>query len=325
MEIAIDMGKRRSYVVMEDEGRIVKEGYVETSKESFVQFFGNVSDPKIIVEAGSTLNRVANMLEGYNITVAHPARIKLIAQSVNKTDKIDAHTIMDLYKKDYLPKSYLPPREVRDWRDLCRERSFLVGQRTAVMNKIRYQSYCLGIEFKKFTKKTIRMLKENPKLKLLVDQLESTTNVINEYKSMIENAAETNAYARLIYTIPGVGKVSALGIASEIGDVNRFRSEKNIFAYAGVVPRLYQSGSREWKGHIIKGDTFLKWMLVECVGIHTTHAKDSPITAAYERIGERSGKMKAKIAAARHLLRAIYYMLKRNQNFDSYLRGRRTY
>ena len=118
MEIAIDLGKRKSYVVMEDNGVQMKEGYVETTRKGFVDFFGDAKDPNIIVEASSTVNRIADMFEGYNITVANPIKVRLIAESVRKTDKIDAHILMDLYKKDYLPKTYLPGREIRDSRDL---------------------------------------------------------------------------------------------------------------------------------------------------------------------------------------------------------------
>ena len=46
-----DLGKWKSYVVMEDNGRLVKEGYVETTKDGFSTFFGKVDNPKIIVEA----------------------------------------------------------------------------------------------------------------------------------------------------------------------------------------------------------------------------------------------------------------------------------
>jgi transposase len=107
-----------------------------------------VNNPKIIVEVSSTTNWIANMFEDYDITVAHPAKVRLIAQSVKKTDKIDAHTLMGLYKKDYLPKSYLPSREVSDARDLCRDRSLIVKQRVAIVNKIKYHAFCLGIELK---------------------------------------------------------------------------------------------------------------------------------------------------------------------------------
>ena len=58
MNIAIDLGKKRSYVVMEEERTIVREGYVETSKYGFSTFFGNIAAATIIVEACSSLARI---------------------------------------------------------------------------------------------------------------------------------------------------------------------------------------------------------------------------------------------------------------------------
>ena len=78
MNIAIDLGKKKSYVVMEDNGKVVKEGYAPTTKEDLMKFFGEISNPKIIVEASSTVNRIANMFEGYDLTVTHPAKVRLI-------------------------------------------------------------------------------------------------------------------------------------------------------------------------------------------------------------------------------------------------------
>ena len=60
-------------------------------------------------------------------------------------------------------------------------------------------------------------------------------------------------------------------------------------------------------------------MLIECVGTRIINATGSPITMAYWQIRGRRGNKKAKVAAARHMLRAIYHMLKRNQDFGSYL------
>ncbi len=54
---------------MEDNGKLVKEGYVETTKEGFFTFFCKVSNTKIIVEASSTVNRIADMFEGYDLTL----------------------------------------------------------------------------------------------------------------------------------------------------------------------------------------------------------------------------------------------------------------
>ena len=322
MDIAIDLGKRMSYVVIEDNGKPVKEGYVETTKDGFSTFFGNVGNPKLIVESSSTTNWIANMFAGYDITVAHPAKVRLIAQSVKKTDKIDAHIIMDLYKKDYLPKSYLPLREVRDARDLCRDRSLIVGQRIATINKIKYHAFCLGIKLKGqgIRKKVLRKLKSEPKLELLVRQLERIDIAISEYDERILEVIQNDKslvghYARLIDTIPGFGPCGSLTIAAEIGDISRFPDEFHLFSYAGLVPRLYQSGDKEWKGHITKGDTILKTILLQCTNIHTRFSKNSTVTYWSENNKDRIGKKKAKVGSMKRLLRIIYWMLKRNEQY----------
>jgi transposase len=320
MDIAIDLGKQRSYVVIEDDGRPIKERYVETRRDSFLDFFGVVSNPKIIVEASSTSNWVANMFEGYDLTIAHPAKIRLIAQSVKKTDKTDAHVLMDLYKKNYLPKSYLPSKEVRDARDLCRDRAFIVGQHVALINKIKYHAFCIGIEVGVLGKKKREILKNEPKLQLLIKQLNDTDTIMDMYDGKIEdlvrngNSVVTH-YARLIDTIPGFGSCSSFAIAAEIGDINRFSDEFRLFSYAGVVPRIYQSGKKEWKGHITKGDTFLKTILLQCVHIHIRYSKNSAITYNYEESKDRIGKKKAKVGSMKRMLRVIYWMLKRDEEY----------
>jgi transposase len=315
MEIAIDLGKRKSYVVMAENGVTIKEGYVQTKKDELLGFFEGAENPKLIVEASSTVNRIANMFEGYDITVANPRKVRIIAESVSKTDKNDAHTLLDLYKKDYLPESWLPPKEVRDARDLCRNRDFLVKQRTAVKNRLRYQAYLLGIEFVSFSKKQIKELKQNHILGILVQQLESLNKMVYDSNKEISSAMEKNRCANLLYSIPGVGEYGALAIASEIGDVSRFSNESAIFMYTGLVPRVRQSGNRDFHGRITKGNVFMKTLLVECVQMHIRRCPRSFITQAYYRIRHRKGHNKAKIAAARRLLQVIYWMLKRNEMY----------
>jgi transposase len=320
MNIAIDLGKRMSYVVIEDNDKVIKEGYVETKKESFQDFFGDVSSPKIIVEASSTTNWIANMFDGYDITIAHPAKVRLIAQSVKKTDKIDAHTVMDLYKKDYLPKSHLSEKDVRDARDLCRDRSLLIRQRVATINKIKYHAFCIGINVKHLGKRAMKVLSKEPKLELLIRQLENTDEIIKMYNERIEEIVKNgnsrvSHYARLIDTIPGFGPYSSFIIAAEIDDVNRFPDEFRLFSHVGVVPRIYQSGDKEWKGHITKGNTFLKTTLLQCANIHIMRKKNSMVTCWYDDNKYRIGKKKAKIAVMKRLLRIIYWMLKRDEEY----------
>jgi transposase len=317
MNIAIDIGKKRSYVVMKEDGDVVKEGYVETTQYGFSTFFGATKAANVIIEASSTSNRVASFLSGYNIIVAHPVKVRAIAEGVKKTDKIDAHVLLDLYEAHYLPTGYLAPVEIREARDLCRARDMLVKHRTAVKNSIKYHTYNRGIDFKNFNKRSIEKLKSDPLLSSLVSQLESFNTTIRKLDDKINAAAESNANAKLVDSVIGIGKKSALAIAAEIGDVNRFADESRIFAYAGLVPRIYQSGENEYRGHIHGGDAFLRTLLVECVQMHIRLCPNSFITRAYYRIKQRSGYNKAKIAAARKLLQLIYVMLKRNEAYNA--------
>ena len=67
---------------------------------------------------------------------------------------------------------------------------------------------------------------------------------------------------------------------------------------------------------------FLRYLLIECVQMHIAVAPDSPVTAAYIRIRKVRGAKIARIAAARRLLRMIYYMLKKQMDYDAYQRCR---
>ena len=315
MDVAIDLGKWKSYVVVQENGKVVDKGYVETSEYGFSTVIGETKGANVIVEASGTLGRVAAMLKGQNVIVAHPLKVKLIAESVRKTDKIDSNVLLDLYNAVYLPKAYLPSQEVIQERDLCRNRHFLVRQRTALKNRIRFMMFQNGIEFRNFNKKNNRKLDAHPVLKVLRQELDSLEKRIKTLGEAIGEVAYRNRSARLIYTVPGIGRIGALTLASEIADINRFPTEFNLSSYAGLVPRIYQSGSKEWRGHIVHGNNFIKHILVECVQIHFRKCPHSPITMSYRRIKLRAGHKKAVVAAARRMLRVIYYMLKRDESY----------
>ena len=321
----MDVGKYKTYGVVEKDGKQTKERYFPTTKEGIASFLEGVQETTVVLEASSTVDRVASFIEkdGIELRVANPLKLRMLPLSMKKTDKNDAHTILDLYKKTYLPESYFPPKEIRESRNLCRSRSFLVRQRTALKNKIRDLAYRLGIDFRSFNKANIEMLKNvNTISATLCRQLESLSMAVSEADAQIHLEFEKDHNAGLINTIIGIGENSALAISSEIGDVSRFLNEDGLFAYAGLSPRLFQSGNKEWKGHISNGNSFLKWVLIECAIVHLKFAHSS-LVEDYHRIAFRCGKKKARIALARRMLRAIYYMLKRDQDFDSYERERR--
>jgi transposase len=116
-------------------------------------------------------------------------------------------------------------------------------------------------------------------------------------------------------TIPGVGYYSALLIKSEIGEINRFPSAKQLCAYAGLIPSTYSSGNTSFHGHITKqGSRWLRWIVAEAVG-HCT-ANPGHLHVFYRRLETRKGHKIAKVATERKLLEWIYHMLKEGRTFQ---------
>lgn len=322
--VGIDMGKDKSYVVVEQDDVTAREGYVETTREGLMSYLQGLENPTIILESCSILDWAVTILDGYKIVAAHPSQVHVISSSMKKTDKNDAHTLIDLWKAGYLPTSYVPEVRIRRLRDLCRSRRFLVSKRTAIKNKLRDIAFRESVPFERFNKTSMNNLRaESCLLSILVDNLECTSKQISGLDLEISKGIPADKYAQLLKTIPGIGNYSALAISAEIGEIGRFANEEKISAYVGLVPRVFQTGNREWKGHLIrKCDDFIKYLLIECVAIHVNRCGKCFICRDYRRAVYEKGPKTARVAAARRLLKVIYYMLKSDQTFWSYLSGK---
>lgn len=249
--VAIDIGKKRSYIVVEQDGEIVREGYVDTTADGLREYLSDVCNPVFIAEANSTLDRVANYLELYGgtITVAHPRKLRAVAESMKKTDRNDAHILLDMNRIGCIPESYLPDSNVRRQRDICRNRDFLVRQRTAVKNRIRDQAYRLCTDFDHFNSGTLDMLqRQSPVLNELVGHLTGINERIRSMERTIKEETAKPEAARMVDSVPGIGPYGALGIVAGTGKIDRFPSEDCIFSYAGLVPEYTSRGAGNGRG-----------------------------------------------------------------------------
>jgi transposase len=118
----------------------------------------------------------------------------------------------------------------------------------------------------------------------------------------------------LLATIPGIGTLTAATILAETGDITRFDNPDQLGAYAGLAPRVSQSGETVHHGRISKhGPPILRWVLQQAawVAIRTDpHARH-----LYTRIGKRAGAKKAATALARKLLIYAWSVARRQQPF----------
>jgi len=323
----IDLHRSFSYITtMNDKGEVLGQKKLPSNGEiaEFLREFDESME--VAIEASPSWYWLYDHLEdeGFDVKLSHPLKTKAIAYAKIKTDKVDSATLAHLLRSDLLPLSYVPERTVRLNRELLRYRASLVKIQTRLKNKIHTilaknnvnHSYTdlFGKQGMAFLRSLT--LAENYKIALegYLTVLDTVRQEIHAASKEVRLLAEKDADALLLMTIPGMGYYSALLTKSEIGDVNRFPSAKQLCSYAGLVPSTYASGNTCFHGHITKqGSRWLRWILVEAA----IHAVKRPgvLRRFYFKIERKKGGQIAKVAAARKLLEWIYHILRDGRTY----------
>ena len=96
---------------------------------------------------------------------------------------------------------------------------------------------------------------------------------------------------------------------------SRFRDEKKLCTYAGLVPSTYVSGGKVFHGRITKtGNKWLKRAFIEVV--QPAISCDADLFADYQRFKMKKGANAAKVATARRLLTIAYRVLKQERLYE---------
>jgi transposase len=127
--------------------------------------------------------------------------------------------------------------------------------------------------------------------------------------------ARSDDRVKLLMTIPGIAELLGLTIASEIGDISRFPSARKLVGYAGLAPKIKQSGQSSRIGRLTKaGPDTLRWAAVEAA--QQAWRPSNPWHHLYTDIKRRHGKANpAKAAVARKVLIASWHVLSLQQPF----------
>lgn len=153
-------------------------------------------------------------------------------------------------------------------------------------------------------------------INVLVKLLMEIDKTIKEIDSAIEKIV-TSCHrllnsVKLLMTIPGVGFIAAVTILAEIGDISRFPSYKSLAMYAGLCPRIVQSGGKLYQAPLPwRCNRRLRWIMYEVA--QSLLRTRSRLKDFYERIKKRKGHKVATIALAHKILIGIWHMLTRNE------------
>jgi len=326
MYVGLDISKNSTVGVWKDEkGNKIAGEVFSTDKQGLQKLAEKLKGCEVALEASTSGVFVYDYLctKGLSIKVANPNAIKLISHSDKKTDKSDAEKLADLLRTNLLPTCYMPDKEIREIRDLIRHRRTLVNTRTVLKNKVRA---ILAREGLKLPYKDVlgeRSLQWLYKVEIGAVQKDAINKFlhlaltiddeIQDYDRKLASERQQNKNARLIDTIPGIGEYSAMHIMSAIGDIKRFPSDEELASYAGLVPRIYQSGNTQYTRGLKPGEKSLKWILIECA--HTAVKTSKRFRKYYRKKMKKKNKQKAIIAVARKMIEIIYCMLTRCEEY----------
>jgi transposase len=139
----IDYSKRFSVTtIIDHKGRIIQKGRLLNRRSVFEDFFRGLKKKRVkaVIEAGRNYHVAGDLIEGLveEIQLAHPLKVRAIAEAKIKTDSIDSETLARLLRADLIPQAYFRNRGEREKQMVLRLRSFWVRQRTRLRNRIHW-------------------------------------------------------------------------------------------------------------------------------------------------------------------------------------------
>jgi transposase len=156
------------------------------------------------------------------------------------------------------------------------------------------------------------------RLRLIRAHLDYITSAIDEIDGVLDSLVLPYENAvKVLCTIPGVNRMSAITIISEIGtDMSQFSSSKRLCRWAGLTPGNNESAGKKKSVRITRAGVYLKPALVQCAHAAVKSDKSPYYKSKYERIVKRRGKKRAIIAIARMILTAAFHMLSTGEIFN---------
>ena len=317
--IGMDLGDKNSrYCVLNEDGEIVKEGRLATSKKGLTQEFGALRRCRIALEVGTHSPWVSRYLSrlGHETIVANARQVQLISQSSRKDDRLDAEILARLARVD--AELLRPIRHRSEAAQvhlmLIRVRAALVEARTSLINTARGLSKSLGERLPQCDAAHMgveRMAQLPAELQRalgpLLEEVEALSQRISAYEAELKQIAQTEyPETRLLEQVSGVGTLIALTFVLTLEDPARFAKSRDVGCYVGLRPKRSESGESQPQLRITKeGDVYLRKLLVQ--GAHYILSERGPDTdlkrwgQKLASSGGKSGKKRAVVAVARKL------------------------
>jgi transposase len=310
--------------ILDHEGTVLGNGRVENQLGAIVDFVDQSVEGRLVtgvaIESCCGAAHLAEQLrqQGWDVELAHAGICSRMKQNPDKTDFSDAHLLADLVRVGYLPRVWLPPKEIRDLRRLTRYRQQLVEERRRIKLRIRAMlreerltppsdvGTVWTISWKQWLQTTTALSGQSRwVMNLHLANLDRVCEQIRDVERRMEEATAEDGIVQKLRGQKGVGLVTAVTLRAEIGCFRRFRCGKQLARYCAVTPKNVSSGKRQADGGLIQaGNLHLRTMLIEAAH------RLSRYVAKWKTLKDRlkSAGKPASVAAAAVANRWIRYL-----------------
>ena len=272
--------------VAEPDGETRSLGTIPNREESIrklVRKMGQVEQLRFCYEAGPTGYVLYWQLTalGAACEVVAPTLVPVKAGDRVKTDRRDAMKLARSYRSDDLTAVWVPDQSCEALRDLVRAREaakqdqlrarhrlskFLLRHGRRPMAAVRpwtlpYMAWVRQLRFPEAAQEHTRLdyLHEVEHMGERVRRLEQAI------RETVKSAPkEMQEVIQALQAMRGIAHLSAVTIATELGQVSRFANARELMGYSGLVPSENSTGKRKMRGSITKtGNAHLRRVVVE--------------------------------------------------------------
>lgn len=331
--LGIDLGLRKSvacsYDTVSAEERVTT---IATTPAELDRLIDRERPDQVVVEAGTPAGWVHDRCVGRRLRcrVASPTTDAWKWKSLKrKTDLDDARKLVELAERDQLPEAHVPVPAMRQKRALLRMRHKLLAHRVAWQNHIRgtllsqglpvpigHRAWSdVGLQGLGMQAKRLRDCGADELWRGELSEALVTYRWLLRQQRRLEQRLDAlnadDANVQRLQTIPGVGPRTAEVVAAFLDEPRRFQRGDEVSAYAGLVPRQWQSGQTDRRGRISKrGPGLLRKVLVECGWGLLRHNRWGATVSQRISRGQKTRRKQSVVALARKLLVRCWALLR---------------
>lgn len=320
---AIDLHKKESQIrIVTQTGQVIDQR-IATTRERLTHVFWGRPRMRILVEASTESEWVAQHLEylGHDVVVADPNYGPMYGHRSRriKTDRRDVAALTEACQHGTYRLAHRRSARQHDVQCRLNVRSELTQARTRAISLARSITRAAGLRIRSGRTETFLV-----RLAAL-DMPASMTSTLSPLRSVIEilddellSADEqfealvaTDPMVKRLTTLPGIGPITASAFVAALDVVSRFDRAAQVTSYLGLVPQEYSSGEKQRRGRIVRSaHPHLQSLLVQAAWRvwRVSDPRTEHFRTWAQAIARRRGKKVAMVALARRLARTLFAM-----------------